>query len=251
MEKMKDIDISVIIPAFNEENNIEKCLKSVLEQDYPKSKYEVIVVDDESTDKTKKIAQKYADKVITQKNTGPGLARNNGVKNSKGRLLVFLDADTQILSKDLFKEVMKCKKYIGGVPKIKVDTNSKLLNTYVKITLNLWNKITTLLKLNNLIVPVTTCCFYKRKEFIKAGGFRKFSFDDVELWYRARKLGKFAYLSNKIAITSDRKYKKLSKKIGKFNTLFSMLFIPLFETIKFNKRGEESIKLKKLNYFER
>ena len=72
--------VSVVIAAKNEEKNIENCIKSVLEQTYPRYKIEIIVVDNNSIDKTKEIAKKYTDKVFN-------LAQEtdlNGVKNFRG-----------------------------------------------------------------------------------------------------------------------------------------------------------------------
>jgi len=93
------IIVSVIIPCFNAEKHIERCLDSILKSDF--LDYEIIVVDDHSTDKTGKILKKYQQKAgvkiyYLKKNQGPAKARNIGVKKSLGKYLVFLDADTQV-----------------------------------------------------------------------------------------------------------------------------------------------------------
>ena len=246
------MEISVIIPAYNEEKLIESCLKSITRQEYPRKNYEVIVVDGNSTDKTVSIAKKHADKVITQKfRKGPGLARNKGVKESKGRLLVFLDADTTV-QKNFLKEVMKNEKgVIGGMPIIKTKSESKLIRTYHDIITNKVNQLVNKLKLKRLVVPCTACCFYKKKVFEEVSGFREFTWDDVDLWYRAKKKGKFTLLKNTKAVTSDRKYLILFKKLGKIRTLLFYIFVPIYETIRFNKNKKESKYMKRINYFKR
>jgi glycosyltransferase involved in cell wall biosynthesis len=85
--------ISVVIPTYNEEKNIERCLSALNEQTIPREKFEVIVVDGQSGDKTVEIAQKYADKVIQQVSKGVGGARNDGVKIASGDVIVTTDAD--------------------------------------------------------------------------------------------------------------------------------------------------------------
>jgi len=85
--------VSVVISTKNEEKNIENCLKSIVFQTYPKENIEIIVVDNNSTDKTAEIAKKYTDKVF---NKGPerSAQRNYGMlEKSSGDFLMFLDAD--------------------------------------------------------------------------------------------------------------------------------------------------------------
>lgn len=90
--------ISVIIPLYNKEPIIERSLQSVLTQDY--DDFEVIVVNDGSTDKSAEIVKSINDSRITlieQENGGPSKARNTGVRNAKGEWIVFLDADDELL----------------------------------------------------------------------------------------------------------------------------------------------------------
>ena len=85
--------ISIIIPVKNEELLIGKCLKSLAELNYPKDKYEVIISDGLSTDRTAKIAADFGAKII--KNTGQTVApgRNIGFAHSRGEIIAFTDAD--------------------------------------------------------------------------------------------------------------------------------------------------------------
>ncbi|MFH1744569.1 MAG: glycosyltransferase [bacterium] len=99
----------------NEEKNIENCLKSVLRQTYPRDKIEIIVVDNNSVDKTKEISLKYTEKVF---DNGPerSAQRNYGVKQSQGDCFLYLDAD-MILSEnvvaDCVEHVLKREDVVG------------------------------------------------------------------------------------------------------------------------------------------
>ena len=91
--------VSVILPAYNVEQYIAQCIESILQQSY--TNLEIIVVIDGSPDRSLEIAQKYALKdnrirVISQDNTGSGPARNNGLNNSTGEFIVFVDPDDWI-----------------------------------------------------------------------------------------------------------------------------------------------------------
>lgn len=83
--------ISVIIPAYNAAATIGRCLEALAAQTHPPD--EVIVVDDGSTDGTARIADSFDVHVISQPNQGPGAARNRGVAEAQGELLLFTDAD--------------------------------------------------------------------------------------------------------------------------------------------------------------
>ena len=95
---MKDPLISVIIPAYNSEGIIKRCIQSIISQSFPREKYEIIVVDDGSEDKTAYLAKKSgADKVISIKNQGIWDARRVGVQTSKGEFIASIDADCEVL----------------------------------------------------------------------------------------------------------------------------------------------------------
>ncbi|MGB3977103.1 MAG: exopolysaccharide biosynthesis polyprenyl glycosylphosphotransferase [bacterium] len=87
------VDISVIIPAYNAEQNMEKCIRALENQSLPREMYEIIVVNDGSEDSTGDIARKTSARVFDQQNQGPAVARNEGVKRSTGEIIVFTDSD--------------------------------------------------------------------------------------------------------------------------------------------------------------
>jgi glycosyltransferase involved in cell wall biosynthesis len=87
--------VSIVIPAYNEEDHIAECLESVIANDY--SSREIVVVDDCSTDRTSEIASKYPVKVIRrQTRGGVALARNDGLREAHGEIVAFVDADCTV-----------------------------------------------------------------------------------------------------------------------------------------------------------
>lgn len=97
--------VSVIVPVYNVENYLDKCLESIIKQTF--SDYEVIIVNDGSTDNSEIIATKYVKKypgkfkLITQDNGGLGAARNTGIENANGEYYLFVDSDDTIASNAL------------------------------------------------------------------------------------------------------------------------------------------------------
>ena len=93
--------ISVIVPFYNSELSIKRCINSILKQDFEKT-FEIIMIDDASTDNSKKIIKKQNSSLIKlislPKNSGPAAARNAGLKIAKGEYIFFLDADDTILN---------------------------------------------------------------------------------------------------------------------------------------------------------
>lgn len=92
----KEIKVSVIIPVYNMEKYLKECLDTVVSQTL--KEIEIICINDGSNDKTEEIIKEYADKdsrvkLISQENQGVGRARNNGIRNAKGKYVAFMDPD--------------------------------------------------------------------------------------------------------------------------------------------------------------
>lgn len=100
--------VSVIIPVYNKEHYVVKCVTSVLEQTF--HEFELIIVDDGSTDNSIKLVSQINDPriiSIRQSNKGPGAARNVGLSKAKGKYVTFLDAD-DYWEREFLKTAMDC-----------------------------------------------------------------------------------------------------------------------------------------------
>ena len=102
--------ISVIIPTYNNAQFIPEAIESVFSQTYPI--FEVIVINDGSTDNTNEVLAKHLDKIIyiEQKNGGPAKARNTGLKRATGDYIAFLDADDIWLPHKISEQIQKIEK---------------------------------------------------------------------------------------------------------------------------------------------
>ncbi|WP_336119293.1 MULTISPECIES: glycosyltransferase [Marinobacter] len=88
--------LTMIIPCFNEEEHLSKCLNSIADQDYPQDLIELLIVDNGSTDNSLNIAQNSSAKIHVKPNINVGAVRNYGARNAEGEILVFLDADCSL-----------------------------------------------------------------------------------------------------------------------------------------------------------
>ena len=105
-----NIKLSIIIPMYNVEKHIGFCIDSLLNQNISRDEYEILIINDGSTDSSKKVVNNYMKSyeninLISVKNGGQSYARNIGINNSKGEYLFFVDADDYI-SKNSIKDVL-------------------------------------------------------------------------------------------------------------------------------------------------
>src|SRR5918995_6377717 len=104
--------VSVVIPCYNQAHFLGEAIVSVLAQSYPR--FEIIVVDDGSTDDTPEVAARYPGvRYVYQNNQGVSAARNSGLARSEGEYVVFLDADDRLLPEAL-ETGLKCLKTHSG-----------------------------------------------------------------------------------------------------------------------------------------
>ena len=107
--------LSIVVPCFNVEHVIERCIEALLVQEYPKDKFLIIIVDDKSTDDTAKLITQYQEntqiKIIKHfQNRGLSAARNSGIKASNSQIIGFLDSDmvvTKNWAKTMVSELLK------------------------------------------------------------------------------------------------------------------------------------------------
>lgn len=164
-------DISIIVPIYNAENYLDKCIESLLNQ--TKKEIEIILINDGSTDNSEKIIKSYKDKRIKyfkNENQGIGKTRNFGIEKAKGKYLMFVDSDDYIdknMAKLMFDkafsnslDMVVCDYYkvINNenieekLPSFKPTTLKNSPNLLYDINLSPWNKIykTSLVKDNNI-----------------------------------------------------------------------------------------------------
>ena len=140
---MKNTDkqkVSVIIPAYNAGNTIADCIDALLAQDYPKEGYEIIVVNDASTDETPMILEKYEDRGLISvvhhpENRALAAARNSGINVATGDILLFIDSDIIVLPDFIRKhmdyyanpEIFGVFSHLRPSPDIKYDKYQRYL----------------------------------------------------------------------------------------------------------------------------
>jgi len=169
---MKKPEISVIIPAYNAENIIGKCLESLQKQSIPKSKYEIIVVDDGSKDTSAIVAQSYGVRVLGKKNGGAASARNKGMRYAKGKYIAFTDSDC-VIHKDWLKNLLRKYKtssadaIAGEIYPYKPRTLAQKYAAYRRID----TKITLSRKRKGAIGYIRTGNFSVKRETIKKIGY--------------------------------------------------------------------------------
>ncbi|MGL5578862.1 MAG: glycosyltransferase [Fusobacteriaceae bacterium] len=99
---MEEKLLSVVVPMYNVEEYILRCLESLQKQDIPEEQYEIILIDDGSRDRTVEYAKEFSQnhkniRIISQKNGGASVARNRGIDEARGKYIWFVDADDYVL----------------------------------------------------------------------------------------------------------------------------------------------------------
>ncbi|MFH1751518.1 MAG: glycosyltransferase [archaeon] len=197
--------ISVVIPAFNAEKTIKECLESLLGQKV-KEGFEVIVVDDGSTDKTAEIVRKFKKvKLVSQKNSGPASARNNGARKAKGEVVFFTDSDC-FASQGLLQKIFNWFKdekvsVLAGsyFTKRKKSFMAKLIELEIRQRHE---------KIGKFIDSTGTYCFaIKKKVFFELGGFnesfKKAAGEDTEFCFKLKSKGFKIYFDKSLTVEHE------------------------------------------------
>lgn len=193
--------VSVIIPTYNRAHYITEAIESVLAQTY--SHFEIIVIDDGSTDDTREILKKYTDKMkyLYQPNQGVAVARNRGLREARGEYVAFLDSDDCWVAEKLEKQVA----YLNEHPEVAVVCAEVfLIDSAGCVLRHLRHDPTLPLTFDNLFdqslvhVPTTLV----RKRCVEAvGGFDPSlrTSQDYDLWLRMSHRWPFHYMDEPLA----------------------------------------------------
>lgn len=201
--------VSIIIPALNSEKTINDLLDSLMELNYKRDLIEIIIVDGGSTDKTREIAKKYPVKIVVEERKGINIARNVGVRNSHGEIIVFTDSDC-VVPKDWIKKIVEIfeDRSVGCLGGSAVGYYDTLLSKYADESiipvLKIFKKQEKLDRLKNFISCPAGCNMAFRREILeKAGLFDerlRYGFDELELVERMCELGYKMVLDNEIIV---------------------------------------------------
>lgn len=235
--------ISIIIPVYNEEKWIKQTIENIKEQTY--TNYEIILVDDGSTDKSKQIMQGYKEKDITlislDENKGPAIARNEGLKVATGRYICFQDADDLWDKHKLEKQIKFMKKndcaFSYTAFKYFKDNKTKK-DKIVEIPLLLDYKKA----LKDTRILTASVMIDRNKIDSELLQMPNIPAEDVATWWQILKSGFLAYGLNEVLvyyhITSNRltsnKFKSaknrwnIYRKIEKFNIFQSLYYFTFY-----------------------
>lgn len=241
--------ISVIIPMFNAENTIIKALDSVRNQDYDLKQFEIIIINDGSTDQSKVLAENYRDahtelniKVITQENGGVSKARNTGLKVAAGDYIAFLDSDDEWLPQKTKRQMKFLEDKDLNIDFItSLRNGEKIWFPYKKDHLNL--AVMTVRKLLVRVDGQTSTAVFKRKVLENTGFFdenQRYS-EDANYWMKISKNNSMYILGEELVYTGG----------GKRSFGASGLSANLPEMEKgIQKNLREMYQLKRISYFE-
>ena len=215
--------ISVVVPTYNEEQNIERCLESLADQTVPRETYEVIVVDGNSKDRTRELAEPLADSVFIQKSKRVGGARNDGVMAASGEVVATTDADC-ILPRDWVERIGKnfAEREIVQLYGTVYPIEDGVRNRLSLVGANTFSR----LGYHTRTIYFTLGCntAFDREAFIRAGMYRCIDAgDDLEIAQRMRRIGK-VYLDPDLAVGfSMRRY----QQFGTIKSISEWLYIVL------------------------
>ena len=187
------MEASIIIPVYNRKEILKEALRFLFNQRYPKEDYEIVVVDDGSTDGTKEMINSLSAPCrlvyLHQNRKGPHIARNLGIQNARGKIIIFIDSDI-FTPPDFINEHIKFHRRFGDVvisgPTVRTD---KLKDVFSDIKRR---KVRESLAWSGPSL-ITSNLSVKREFLLKVGGFDEefvgMGWHDWELGLRLKKLG--------------------------------------------------------------
>lgn len=198
--------VSVIIPMYNSSNTIIDSINSILNQSY--KNYEIIIIDDGSKDDSYEIVKEFINKnnlmniikLLKQENKGPSEARNNGIKNSNGEYIAFLDSD-DVWKKDKLKKQVKLMNEYHEVALVGCNINNEL-NNKNRYILDISYKM--LLFKNYFFTPTV---MIRKKILDDVGLFdlKQSYSEDYNLWLRICKKYKCVLINESLVVCGDGK----------------------------------------------
>ena len=226
--------ISVIIPLYNKAPYIERTVESVLKQTF--TNFEIIVVNDGSTDGSENIVKGYIDPriiLINQQNQGVSTARNNGVAVAKTNLVAFLDADDEWMPDFLEKMLELRSNYPDAIMYTcsSLDSSSKSIIGYKESDTGIINNYFRYCALNGHPINCSSVLVDK-KTFQEIGGFNaEFKFyEDCDLWDRLAYVGNIAYINLPLTIYHTESSLDVDR-IEKCRNKFKLPFLDYLKTI--------------------
>lgn len=241
----KSVQVSVVIPTYNRAEVLTDCLLKLANQEFLKSEYEIIVVDDGSTDNTKKIVDEMKHKssvqlrYLYQKNQGQGIARNYGVKHARGKIIIFIGDDILVLKDFVKQHISYHRKYpkfndavlgfVGWDPRLEITVFMDWVTNGSSVFGKFGGHQFAFEKLQNQTVAdynffYTSNISLKRSILIKNpfdSRFSSYGWEDIELGYRLTKKENLTLHYNPSAVgyhyheIDEEDFKNRMKKIGK------------------------------------
>ena len=192
------MDVSVIIPAYNRKDRLKCCLESLFRQDYPQDNFEIIVVDDASTDGTVQMLRVLSGnnhnlRYFSQPHRGPAAARNLGIKEAKAEIVCFTDNDC-ILKSDWVRKMVEGHRRESMVSAMGGLTNAGLRNIKALVSQSLSDgAIKANVNARTEIIFFPTCNVSFKKSHLNGERFNElFIFpagEDLEFFWRLYKKG--------------------------------------------------------------
>jgi glycosyltransferase involved in cell wall biosynthesis len=185
---MESLALSFIIPAYNCEKYIEACVDTLLDQDLPKNQYEIVIINDGSTDHTAAILNKLSTenkniRLVNQVNQGRHAARNTGASLAEGRYIWFIDND-DVISRNCLKSVLKIADGLA-LDVLAVAPPAPFMPSYVETKVS--KVISGKELLRKGIGYWAPWEFLIRRDFYRKNGFQfrlRYFLEDIELLYR-------------------------------------------------------------------